>query len=203
MVPSTGALILNAFAPGERGKAMGIYTGVSMVFLALGPLVGGLLTQGVSWRAVFFINLPIGVAIVAAAHFTLPRRPRPRVAPGAIDWVGFPLLLGGLGALVVGAARHGAARAAVALPPAELRRRLGAPGRRPVRARRRDGVRRGLVPAGARLQPYPRRRGDAAADAPAPRRRPARGPSLRPHRGAAAAGDRQPADRRRAGPATP
>ena len=81
---------------------MGIYTGISMVFLALGPLVGGLLTQGVSWRAVFFINLPIGLAIVAAAHFTLPRRPRPRVAPGAIDWVGFPLLLGGLGALVLG-----------------------------------------------------------------------------------------------------
>ena len=102
MVPSTGALILNAFAPGERGKAMGIYTGISMVFLALGPLVGGLLTQGVSWRAVFFINLPIGLAIVAAAHFTLPRRPRPSVAPGAIDWVGFPLLLGGLGALVLG-----------------------------------------------------------------------------------------------------
>ena len=102
MIPSTGALILNAFGPGERGKAMGIYTGISMVFLALGPLVGGLLTQGVSWRAVFFINLPIGLAIVAAAHFTLPRRPRPHVAQGAIDWVGFPLLLFGLGSLVLG-----------------------------------------------------------------------------------------------------
>ena len=81
LVPSTGALIINAFGPQERGKAMGIYTGVSMVFLALGPLVGGLLTQGVSWRAVFYINLPIGVLIVAAAYFTLPRRPRPRIAP--------------------------------------------------------------------------------------------------------------------------
>ena len=62
MVPSTGALIVNAFDARERGKAMGIYSGVSMVFLALGPLVGGLLTQGVSWRAVFYINLPIGLA---------------------------------------------------------------------------------------------------------------------------------------------
>ena len=81
---------------------MGIYTGISMVFLALGPLVGGLLTQGVSWRAVFFVNLPIGVAIVAAAHFTLPHRPRPRIPRGAIDWTGIPLLVGGLGALVLG-----------------------------------------------------------------------------------------------------
>ena len=72
MIPSTGALIINAFDVRERGKAMGIYTGVSMVFLALGPLVGGVLTQGVSWRAVFFVNLPIGLAILAAAHYTLP-----------------------------------------------------------------------------------------------------------------------------------
>ncbi len=102
MVPSTGSLIINAFGVRERGKAMGIYTGISMVFLALGPLVGGLLTQGVSWRAVFFINLPIGLAIVAAAHYTLPHGSRPRIAKGAIDWVGFPLLLGGLGTLVLG-----------------------------------------------------------------------------------------------------
>ena len=45
MIPSTSALILGAFDVRERGKAMGIYTGISMVFLALGPLVGGLLTR--------------------------------------------------------------------------------------------------------------------------------------------------------------
>src|ERR1700760_2440297 len=94
MVPSTGALIVNTFSPQERGKAMGIYSGVSMVFLALGPLVGGLLTQGVSWRAVFYVNLPIGVLIVALAHVTLPRRPRPQIPAGAIAWGGSPLLIG-------------------------------------------------------------------------------------------------------------
>jgi EmrB/QacA subfamily drug resistance transporter len=102
MVPSTSSLLVNAFDPRERGKAMGIYSGVSMVFLALGPLVGGLLTAGVSWRAVFFINLPIGLAMLAGAHFTLPHQPRPRIAPGAIDRPGIPLLVGGLGALVLG-----------------------------------------------------------------------------------------------------
>ncbi len=101
LVPSTGALVINAFEPRERGKAMGIYSGISMVFLALGPLVGGLLTQGVSWRAVFYINLPIGLAILAAAQVTLPRRKREAVKLSAIDWPGLPLLVGGLGALVL------------------------------------------------------------------------------------------------------
>ncbi|HTU97375.1 MAG TPA: MFS transporter [Solirubrobacteraceae bacterium] len=101
MTPSTGAVIVNTFDVRERGKAMGVYTGISMVFLALGPLVGGLLTQSVSWRAVFYVNLPLGVAIVTAAHFTLPHRPWPQIPRGAIDWTGIPLLVGGLGALVL------------------------------------------------------------------------------------------------------
>lgn len=55
-----------------------------------------------SWRAVFYINLPIGIAIVLASRFTLPHRPRPRIARAAIDWTGIPLLIGGLGTLVLG-----------------------------------------------------------------------------------------------------
>lgn len=101
LVPSTGALILDSFDVRERGKAMGIYSGISMVFLALGPLVGGLLTQGVSWRAVFYVNLPVGLLVLAAAHATLPHRRRPAATLRAIDWPGLPLLIGGLGALVL------------------------------------------------------------------------------------------------------
>jgi len=102
MVPATAAIIVGAFDPRERGKAMGIYTGVSMIFLALGPLVGGLLTEGVSWRGVFYVNLPIGVAMLVAARFSLPAPPRERVPRGTIDWVGIPLLVGALGTLVLG-----------------------------------------------------------------------------------------------------
>src|ERR1700744_500432 len=102
MVPSTCAVLINTFDVRERGKAMGIYSGVLMVFLALGPLLGGLLTQGVTWRAVFFINLPIGIAIVVASKFTLPHKPRPRISRSAIDWIGLPLLIGAFGSLVLG-----------------------------------------------------------------------------------------------------
>ena len=100
MTPATGALVANAFSPRERGRAMGVYAGVSMGFLALGPLIGGLLTQGVSWRAVFFVNLPVGLAMLAPAHVTLPDTPAPR--PGRVDWGGAPLLVLSLGSLVLG-----------------------------------------------------------------------------------------------------
>jgi EmrB/QacA subfamily drug resistance transporter len=99
MIPATGAIVINAFEPRERGRAMGVYAGVSMVFLALGPLLGGILTQDVSWRAVFWINVPIGVVMLVLAHLTVPRAPR---VPGArLDWVGTLLLVPALTALVL------------------------------------------------------------------------------------------------------
>jgi EmrB/QacA subfamily drug resistance transporter len=99
MTPASGALVINAFAPAERGRAMGVYAGVSMVFLALGPLIGGLLTEGVSWRAVFYVNLPIGAAMLVAARYTLPPD---RPTRGRIDWGGAPLIVLAIGCLVLG-----------------------------------------------------------------------------------------------------
>ena len=66
MTPPTSATVVNAFDPQERGRAMGIYAGVSMISLALGPLAVGVLTQGVTWRAVFWLNLPVGAAYARA-----------------------------------------------------------------------------------------------------------------------------------------
>jgi len=100
MTPASGAIVMNAFAASERGKAMGVYSGVSMIFLALGPLIGGLLVEAISWRAVFFVNLPVGIAMLVLAQTTLPRRVP--AAGGRIDWPGVPLLIGGVGALVLG-----------------------------------------------------------------------------------------------------
>jgi EmrB/QacA subfamily drug resistance transporter len=98
MTPSSGAIVINAFGPSERGRAMGVYAGVSMIFLALGPLLGGVLVEAVSWRAVFFINLPVGLVMLALAHVTLtPDKPQ----GGRVDWVGAPLIVFGIGSLVL------------------------------------------------------------------------------------------------------
>jgi EmrB/QacA subfamily drug resistance transporter len=99
MIPPSGALVINAFSVKERGRAMGIYAGISMIFLALGPLVGGLLTQGWTWRAVFWINIPVGLVMLAMAAVSLPRDERDREA--RVDWPGAFTLVPGLVAIVL------------------------------------------------------------------------------------------------------
>jgi EmrB/QacA subfamily drug resistance transporter len=61
MNPATLSIISATFAPRERGRAIGIWAGVSALALAIGPLVGGLLTQHVNWNWIFFINVPVGL----------------------------------------------------------------------------------------------------------------------------------------------
>jgi EmrB/QacA subfamily drug resistance transporter len=70
MNPATLSIITATFPPRQRGTAIGIWAGVSAMALAIGPLVGGILTQKVDWSWIFFINVPIGaLGIVAARLF--------------------------------------------------------------------------------------------------------------------------------------
>src|SRR4051794_11855335 len=70
MNPATLSIITVTFPPQQRGKAIGIWVGVSALALAIGPLVGGLITEHVNWNWIFFINVPVGaIAIVAAFVF--------------------------------------------------------------------------------------------------------------------------------------
>ncbi len=62
MNPATLSIVTATFPARERGKAIGIWAGVSAMALAIGPLVGGLLTEHVNWNWIFFINVPVGVA---------------------------------------------------------------------------------------------------------------------------------------------
>jgi EmrB/QacA subfamily drug resistance transporter len=68
MNPATLSIITATFPPRQRGTAIGIWAGVSALALAIGPLVGGLLTQDINWSWIFFINIPVGVAGVVAAR---------------------------------------------------------------------------------------------------------------------------------------
>jgi EmrB/QacA subfamily drug resistance transporter len=68
MNPSTLSIITVTFPPRQRGTAIGIWAGVSGLALAIGPLVGGLITEHVNWNWIFFINVPIGTLAVVAAY---------------------------------------------------------------------------------------------------------------------------------------
>jgi DHA2 family methylenomycin A resistance protein-like MFS transporter len=74
LVPSSLALLGAAYdEPGARARAVGIWGGVAGVAAASGPVVGGVLTQAVSWRLVFFINVPIGLAALLLTVRYVPR----------------------------------------------------------------------------------------------------------------------------------
>jgi len=67
MNPATLSIIAATFPPKERGMAIGIWAGVSALALAIGPLVGGLLTQHLSWNWIFFVNIPVGTIGIAVS----------------------------------------------------------------------------------------------------------------------------------------
>src|SRR4029078_13309935 len=66
MNPATLSIITATFPRHQRGTAIGIWAGVSAMALAIGPLVGGLLTEHVNWNWIFFINVPIGLVALLA-----------------------------------------------------------------------------------------------------------------------------------------
>jgi EmrB/QacA subfamily drug resistance transporter len=71
MNPATLSIIAATFPPRQRGTAIGIWAGVSALALAIGPLVGGLLTEHLSWHWIFFINVPVGVLGIGASYLLI------------------------------------------------------------------------------------------------------------------------------------
>jgi MFS family permease len=64
VMPLTAAIVADAYPEGQRGRALGIYIGVAALFLSIGPLVGGALSEFASWRWIFLINVPITAATI-------------------------------------------------------------------------------------------------------------------------------------------
>lgn len=100
MMPATLSIITNAFPAHERGKAIGTWAGVSALALAIGPLLGGFLTEHVSWRAIFYLNIPVAAAAVVATLFAV-RESRDETVGREIDWAGTAVLTAGLTAFVL------------------------------------------------------------------------------------------------------
>jgi EmrB/QacA subfamily drug resistance transporter len=101
--PSALALLMISFSEGrERARALGLYTGVSIGGSAVGLILGGLLTEYLSWRWVFFINVPVGIVLIALAGRALPHTERVRTG---IDVPGAFTSTIGMGAIVYGFVR--------------------------------------------------------------------------------------------------
>src|SRR6202521_2313999 len=101
LVPVSLAIISAAFPAPERGKAVGTWAGFSAVTTALGPVLGGWLVDTLSWRAIFFINVPIAVITLGIAFRHVPES-RKASDDSTLDWPGGFLAALGLAALVYG-----------------------------------------------------------------------------------------------------
>ena len=99
MMPATLSIISAAFSAEERGTAIGIWAGVSASALAIGPLLGGLLTEHIGWSWVFFVNVPVGVVAFVASIFLIVES-RSGESGQRLDLPGLFASAGGLLALV-------------------------------------------------------------------------------------------------------
>ena len=97
------ALLADAFRGKDRGTAFGVWGAVTGLAVAIGPLLGGLLTSGISWRWIFFVNAPIGVlAVIITTMRVAESRAQQANRP---DWAGFGLFTVALASLVYGLIR--------------------------------------------------------------------------------------------------
>src|SRR5204863_9585545 len=107
VLPMTLTLLSEAFPAGRRGVALGIWSGVSGLGVALGPVVGGAVVDGISWHWIFWINVPVGLVVIPLA---LAKLRESRAVARRLDPPGVVLASGGLLAVVyalVQAPEHG------------------------------------------------------------------------------------------------
>ncbi|HEV2853699.1 MAG TPA: MFS transporter [Thermoanaerobaculia bacterium] len=101
MVPGSLALLSASFEKERRGRAIGTWSGFGTITAAVGPLVGGWLIDHASWRWIFFINLPLALAVIAISLFRVPESRDPE-APAKLDLAGALLATLGLGGVTFG-----------------------------------------------------------------------------------------------------
>ncbi|HET7037037.1 MAG TPA: DHA2 family efflux MFS transporter permease subunit [Thermomicrobiaceae bacterium] len=102
LVGISPAMLLAAFPPSERGRALGLNSLVVQLGITTGPTIGGILTHAISWRAIFYVNVPIGIVAVMLAARILRPAEHHGTARGRFDPAGALLLAVGLAALTLG-----------------------------------------------------------------------------------------------------
>jgi EmrB/QacA subfamily drug resistance transporter len=104
VTPLTLTLLADAFPPEQRGLALGVWSGISGIAVALGPLVGGAVIQIASWQWIFWINVPVGVAVLPLLLLARESRSQAR----RLDPAGVVLVTAGLFGIVFGLVRGNA-----------------------------------------------------------------------------------------------
>lgn len=99
LVPGSLALISVNFSQEQRGRAIGTWSGFTSITAAIGPVLGGWFVEHGSWRGVFFINLPLGLAVLLLALWKVPES-RADAQGQQLDWLGGLLAALGLGGIV-------------------------------------------------------------------------------------------------------
>jgi EmrB/QacA subfamily drug resistance transporter len=102
LVPGSLALISANFRKDKRGRAIGTWSGVTAIAAGIGPVLGGWLIETFSWRWIFFLNVPLVVAVVLIAWFRVPESRDDADGPQRVDWIGAALATVALGGLVFG-----------------------------------------------------------------------------------------------------
>ena len=219
VAPLTLTLLSEAFPAEKRGLALGIWSGIGGLAVATGPLVGGAIIEGISWQWIFWVNVPVGLALLPLARRGLVESHGPA---GRLDLPGVALATAGLLGVVyatvrgnalgwgsttvvgsyvagaaaagrlrpVGAPQPGADAAAALLPLARLRRHLGRVAGDVVRDLRLDLPARPVLPDRVGLRAARGRPAHAALDRHADARRPDRRRAVGQDRLAAADGRR-------------
>jgi EmrB/QacA subfamily drug resistance transporter len=100
LIPGSLAIISSSFPEEERGRAIGTWSGFSAITAAIGPVLGGWMIEQISWRAVFFINLPLAILVVVISFWHVPESSNDE--KGRLDWLGAILTALGLGTLIYG-----------------------------------------------------------------------------------------------------
>ncbi|MEO7886582.1 MAG: MFS transporter [Polaromonas sp.] len=102
VLPLAMALLAAAFPPAQRGKALGLFSGVTGLAVLAGPVVGGAVVHGLAWQWIFWINVPFALLVAALVWRKVPES---KGAPGKLDWRGAVLMVLSLLGLVWGLMR--------------------------------------------------------------------------------------------------